>query len=114
MKRLFITSLISIILIGCGLVTLTTSSMEASGNRENMNKIKLGMNKDQVKATMQSDPYKTEAHTVDNNEIEIWFYLTEGRKAFRRQGEDDYTPFVFKNNTLIGWGRDYYRSMLAK
>ncbi len=40
--------------------------------------------------------------------ILIYFYMTEGEGGFfSRFSKDSYTPFVFVNNKLAGWGWEY-------
>lgn len=105
MKRLMMLLLaILLSLSGCGLVTLTTTSIEASGNKNNLQKLEVGMNSNQVKGIMGA-PNKTEAFSLaEGKKVLVWFFLTEGRAPFRRLDDPNYTPVVFENDILTGWG----------
>jgi hypothetical protein len=104
MKRLMLLLAISLLLSGCGLVTLTSTSIEASGNKDNLQKIEIGMNSKQVKGIMGA-PNKTEAFSLaEGKNVLVWFFLTEGRAPFRRLDDPNYTPMVFENDILTGWG----------
>lgn len=104
MKRLMFLLLILLLLSGCGLVTLTTTSIEASGNKSNLQKLEIGMNLTQVKEIMGA-PNKTEAFSLpENKKLLVWYFLTEGRAPFRRLDDPNYTPLIFENDMLKGWG----------
>ena len=104
MKRLMFLMAILLSLSGCGLVTLTTSSIEASGNKNSLQKLEIGMNSNQVKGIMGA-PNKTEAFSLtEGKKVLVWFFLTEGRAPFRRLDDPNYTPVVFENDILTGWG----------
>lgn len=81
---------------------------EAERNRSNMLQLKIGMSKEQVHALM-GNPYKTESYQIEGKPIEFWLYLTEGKNIDDRTLRDsNFTPLAFENNTLTGWGRNYY------
>jgi outer membrane protein assembly factor BamE (lipoprotein component of BamABCDE complex) len=105
MKRLMFLLVILLSLSGCGLVTLTTTSIEASVNRNDLPKLEIGMSSNQVKGIM-GVPNKTEALSslTEGKKVLVWFYLTEGRGAFRSLADWNYTPIVFENDVLTGWG----------
>ena len=104
MKQLMFLLAILSSLSGCGLVTLTTTSIEASGNKNNLQKLEIGMNSNQVKGIMGA-PNKTEAFSLaEGKKVLILFFLTEGRAPFRRLDDPNYTPVVFENDILTGWG----------
>lgn len=104
MKRLTFLMTILLSLSGCGLATLTTTSMEASSNKNNLQKLEVGMNSNQVKGIM-GEPNKTEAFSLaEGKKVLVWFFLTEGRAPFRRLDDPNYTPVVLENDILTGWG----------
>jgi hypothetical protein len=104
MKRLMLLLAILLSLSGCGLVTLTTTSIEASGNKNNLQRLEIGMNSNQVKGIMGATN-KTEAFSLaKGKKVLVWFFLTEGREPFRRLDDPNYTPVVFENDILTGWG----------
>lgn len=51
-------------------------------------------------------PDKTEMYRGKNNEaILSYLYITEGKDLTgRRWNESNYTPLIFVNGRLIGWG----------
>lgn len=104
MRKLVIILLSLVFISGCGLVTLTTSNIEASGNKESIQKISMGMESNQVKRIMGA-PARTESFlSSEGKNILIWFYLIEGRAPFRRLDDSNYTPIIFEGDKLIGWG----------
>jgi len=84
-------------------------------DRANLNRLEIGMSKDQVMqimgtktnyyhrlhhaATIIPHPYKTGTATVDGKNYEILYYLTE-----RRKRDAAFTPVVLENNRVVGWG----------
>ena len=104
MKRLILLLTVLLSLSGCGLVTLTTTSIESSSNKNSLQKLEIGMNSNQVKEIMGA-PNKTEAFSFgESKKVLVWFFLTEGRAPFRRLDDPNYTPVVFENDILTGWG----------
>lgn len=104
MKRFIFLLALFLSISACGLVTLTTTSMEASYNKNNLKKVEFGLNQNQVKEIMGA-PNKTEAFSLaEGKKVLVWFYLTEGRGAFRSLDDWNYTPMVFENDVLTGWG----------
>lgn len=107
MKRLIFLLALILSIYGCGLVTLSASKIEASGNKDNLQKIELEISTNQIKGIMGA-PNKTEALSVaEGKKILVWYYLTEGRGAFRNTDDWNYTPVVFENDVLRGWGYSY-------
>ena len=84
---------------------------EAERNRLNMLQLKIGMSKEQVHALM-GNPYKTESYQIEGKTIEFWLYLTEGKDSYGTLRDSNFTPLAFENNTLTGWGRNYYDNVL--
>ena len=104
MKKLMFLLLILLLLSGCGLVTLSTTSIEASVNQSNLQKLSIGMNSAQAKEIMGA-PNKTEAFSLaESKKVLVWCFLTEGRAPFRRLDDPNYTPVVFENDIITGWG----------
>lgn len=76
------------------------------------------MNKEQALGVM-GGPYKTEAYVVDGKNLEFWFYLTEPVQIIATHplvmtplSDFNFTPLAFENETLMGWGRNYYNNIL--
>jgi outer membrane protein assembly factor BamE (lipoprotein component of BamABCDE complex) len=96
-KGIIITLLVSSLLAGCGAV----KGLEASANRSQLDKLKVGMTTDQVRAAM-GKPYKSEFY----GSKQMWFYITE----WQSDGQttlDEMTPLVFENDILLGWGHNF-------
>jgi hypothetical protein len=77
----------------------------ASANRSAMLNIRPDMSVEEVSKVMGL-PDKTELCRGKGNEaILIYLYITEGRDALSRTwNESNYTPFVFVDDRLHGWG----------
>jgi len=63
------------------------------------------MTVDEISKVM-GPPDKTEMYRGKNNEaILVYLYITEGKDVeTRRWNEGNYTPFIFVNDRLYGWG----------
>ena len=104
-------SVLIIAVLGCAGSPIRTG-WEADKNRSNLLKLKIGMSKEEV-LTLMGDPYKTESYQAENKSLEFWLYLTEGKSVYDRTLRDsNFTPLAFENNTLTGWGRNYYDNTL--
>ena len=79
--------------------------MRASENRQAMVRVRPDMTVDEVSKIMGT-PYRTELYRGKNNEaILVYLYITEFKDIdIRRWNESNYTPFVFVNDRLHGWG----------
>ena len=77
--------------------SLQVSHMTSS----NMNKLELGMSKEQVTQILGSDYTIAEKRLEDNNEIEVLSY----RDYFKN---DEFYLFVFKNQKLDKWYRELF------
>jgi len=91
MKSLIAAMTLCIFLTGCDMI-----------NRSNLNKLEVGMNKEQVTSIM-GKPYQREVYGAE----EYWFYETEKKEEYRSQSQY-LTPVVFNNGKLVGWGRNYW------
>lgn len=88
-----------VILIVSSCATFQVAIMTSS----NMNKLELGMTKEQVSKILGSDYSIAEKRIEDNKTIEVLSY----RNYYRN---DEFYMFVFKNNKLEKW----YRELLPK
>lgn len=92
MKKVFAVSLLCLLISGC----LTAA------NRKNLNRLEIGMSKEQVVGIMGT-PYMREADT----NREWWLYETTYYNGPVK--EEFLTPVVFdKDGKLIGWGRNFW------
>jgi outer membrane protein assembly factor BamE (lipoprotein component of BamABCDE complex) len=98
---------------GCGLVTLTTTKIEASINRDRINTLKIGMSEKEV-INVVGMPYKSEATIFKEKKYSILYYLTEGRGAFRSLDDWNFTPVIFENDLFVGWGKETKDAVFKK
>ena len=91
-------------LVGCSGSPYKTGK-RASENKQNMISLKPDMTIEQVVELMGS-PDKTEMYRGKNNEAILnYLYITEGKDSeSRRWNESNYTPLIFVNDRLSGWG----------
>jgi len=54
------------------------------------------------------NPYRTENFTQKNQTYTIDYYLVGINAADGKAADDELTPLVFEDNTLIGWGWDFW------
>ncbi len=94
MKKVIIVLLLSGLLGGCGAM----KGIEASVNRSQLDKLKVGMTTNQVRKAM-GRPYKSEFYGTK----QMWFYITEWQSDGHTTS-DEMTPLVFENDILLGWG----------
>lgn len=97
MKKGIIIMLLSALLAGCGAVR----GLQASANRNQLDRLKVGMTTDQVRAVM-GKPYKSEFYGPK----QVWFYITEWQSDGQTT-PDEMTPLVFENDILLGWGSNF-------
>jgi hypothetical protein len=82
---------------------------EAARNRSSLVNLKVGMIKKQV-IDVVGEPSKTEAYEIGDKRLEIWFYLTEyGWTEYTGTTRLEYTPLVFEDEVLKGWGNQALR-----
>ena len=91
MKKMIVISILTVILNGC---------YAWDTNRDNLNKLEVGMTKDKVLEIM-GKPYRREAQ----GQNEWLLYPTE----YPVGQESDYlTPLFFEDGKLVGWGKNYW------
>ena len=96
-KAILILLLLSGLMAGCGAV----KGLEASVNRNQLDKLSVGMTTNQVRRAM-GKPYKSEFLGPK----QVWYYITE----WQSDGQttlDEMTPLVFENDVLLGWGHNF-------
>jgi len=104
MKKAIIILLLSGLLGGCGAV----KGLQASANRNQLDRLKVGMTTDQVRQAM-GKPYKSEFYGTK----QMWFYITE----WQSDGQttlDEMTPLVFENDILLGWGHNFVKDRVRR
>ena len=93
-----------------------------SRNLTNLNKLSIGMTKQQVTelmGTFQSktsnsvvpNPYITEPMLISGKDHEVLWYLTKKYPPFTPVKKSQATPVVLKDGRVIGWGDSYLASI---
>jgi hypothetical protein len=129
MKRvLLIVSIMCVFLCGCA-----TSAGVRATNREKMNKLSMGMSKNDVLDTMGTktirtyaswtgtgpgeiitNPYRSEILKGKDKTFEVLYYYTDIKKSDGAITDDELTPFVFEDDILIGWGWSFLQDNMQK
>jgi len=97
-------------------------------NRENLSRLKTGMEKSLVleimgqgkktiwycdpfpwKAGHINNPYKTEFLTINDKQYNVIYYYTDIRKSDGAITDDELTPLIFEDGKLIGWGWSFLK-----
>jgi hypothetical protein len=99
--------LICIILGGCAGSPAATH-WAADRHTSGMLKLEVDMSTDEV-INVMGKPEKTEMYRGKEGEhILVYMYITEGKDSIsRRWSEANYTPVIFVNDKLDGWGWNY-------
>jgi len=107
--RHFLRAALLVMLAAFACFASACSLREAAVNREKMQKLRVGMTKDQVRQIM-GDPLEKEVYSKPD----IWYYFTESRWFDGVNTRDECTPLVFDptTGTLLGWGYDFYKEYL--
>ena len=94
----------SVLLVGCAGSPIQTG-WRASENKKAMVNARPDTSIDEVSRIMGT-PDKSELYRAKTSEaILVYLYITEGRDTYTRQwNESNYTPFVFIDGRLQGWG----------
>jgi outer membrane protein assembly factor BamE (lipoprotein component of BamABCDE complex) len=92
MKLVMIGAILCLLVAGCDAI-----------NRGNLNKLEVGMSKEQV-TTIMGKPYQREV----SGEREYWLYETERKNIYRTTPSEYLTPVVFEDGKVAGWGRNYW------
>ena len=95
-----------------------------SRNLSNLNKLSMGMTKQQLTelmGTFQSktsnsvvpNPYITEPMPISGKTYEVLWYLTKKYPPFTPVKKSQATPVVLRDGKVIGWGDSYLGSIKA-
>ncbi len=77
--------------------------------QRNSNKM-LTLNKRQTKQEVlqvMGNPHRNEKYDMNGKDVDIWFYRTSWSED-GLETDDEFTPMVFEDGKLIGWGRNFY------
>lgn len=95
-----------------------------SRNLTNLNKLSIGMTKQQVMETMGTfqsktansvvpNPYISEPILVSGKTYEVLWYLTKKYPPFTPIKKSQATPVVIKDGKVMGWGDSFLASVKA-
>ncbi len=87
-----------------------------SNNLSRLNRLTVGMTRDEVLATMGNletstrdssipNPYRTESFAVGGSQYEVLHYLTRKHPPFTPIKPSQATPVVLRDGVLVGWGQ---------
>lgn len=127
MKRFLV---IFLIIVGCGPHMYELHQSFRAENRANLNRLELGMTKDDVFKVMGNyikevkdlynnrdvftNPYRTSVFEVKSEKIEILYYHTDVKDLDGAVSDDELTPLVLIDGKLTGWGWDYWNDTALK
>jgi len=100
MKKLLLIFMV-LLLAGCGYGKV------AKKNRDLMLTLNTGQTKQEVLQLM-GNPEKNEQYYRTDKKIDIWYYRTSSFESGGWDSDDYFTPMVFEDGKLIGWGEDFY------
>ena len=105
--------------------TIFTPQQVRTMNKEKLNELEIGMYENVVLMIMGSktikiesapftieNPFKTEIYSNDVNVYKILYFYTDLVKSDGFITDEELTPIIFKNNKLIGWGRDVWKKIV--
>ena len=114
------------LLVGAGVATTVAANEKTVGqavavNKGNLKDLSFGISKHFALEVMGSrplrayrdskeilipNPYKTESFQSNGKVYEILYYATSVQQDDDRFDQEELTPLVLENDTLIGWGWD--------
>ncbi|MTI87491.1 MAG: DUF3192 domain-containing protein [Balneolaceae bacterium] len=119
------------------LITLVFSSCKSlddvrTKNRENLIHLEQGMSKQEVLDLMGTEtqktyagdftmptgkinnPYRVEMYNADSSTFEILFYYTDVKSTDDAITDDELTPIVLRDNSLVGFGWSFWEGQIQK
>ena len=94
-------------------------------NKENLEKLKIGMKGNVVLMIMEAqtikissepftieNPFRTEVYSNDSDVYKIFYFYTDLVKRDGFITDEELTPIILKNNKLIGWGRNVWKKLV--
>jgi len=79
----------------------------AKKNNDLMLTLKPGQSKEDVLKVM-GYPSKSEKYTLASRDTDILFYRTSSFASGGWDSDDYFTPVIFEDGKLVGWGQDLY------
>jgi hypothetical protein len=111
MKKAFFILLIILFWMGC---RQEENRFNIEENRQNLNKLEIGMSKEQVLSVM-GEKYAADIRSGDNA-FEVLYYPTSTGDNVRKTTDSEIrlTPLVFDEGILIGWGWEFFDTNIDK
>jgi len=81
-------------------------------NNENLLKLEMGMNKDQVLKIMGKPDLNEAYQSLYGKSVTIFFYYTQRQWNDGNTTKDECTPIVFEDGKLVGWGDEFYKNKM--
>jgi hypothetical protein len=100
MKKILLFFMI-FVLAGC------SYSRIAKRNNQLMLTLNPGQTKQEVLKIM-GGPSRNERYSLDKKQIDVWYYRTDSFLTGSWDDDEYFTPMVFEDGILVGWGKDYY------
>ena len=123
----FLMCLLFLVMTVSGCIPGRTLSEVTAPNRANLLKLSIGMSKQEAIDIMGTDemsvfyrppyegalrkktiiitnPYRSEIFQGKDKTLEVIYYVTDVKRDDGAITDDELTPLVFDNGTLIGWG----------
>jgi hypothetical protein len=95
-------------LSGCVTNTTLADAHVSENNVNRLSRVSLRMDQETVLKIMHA-PYDTEVFRVGEDKYDVWFYVTTVTVLGQsRMVPKNLTPLIFRNQTLVGVGYDYY------
>ena len=88
------------------------SQLEAreQNNRQHIQSLQLGISFADITEKMGIADFN-ELSIKGSEQYQILYYRTQRKQQDGITTKDECTPLIFKDNSLIGWGQDYLKSM---
>ena len=103
-KSIIIIVFLTIFLFSCA----SSGPFKTSSTRRNLDKLEVGMTKSEILDIM-GFPYQREVFRgQDGQPVEVLIYQTKFVGTLLSPSDSDLTPVVLKDNSLVGWGRNFY------
>lgn len=100
MKKALVLAMV-LLLAGCSYGEI------ARKNNEAMLTLKIGQAKEEVLEIM-GKPSRSQSYFRGGKQTDVWYYRTSP-DVLDWGIDDNFTPMVFKDGKLTGWGKDYYQ-----
>ncbi len=79
-------------------------------NRQHIQSLQLGISFSDITEKMGIADFN-ELSLKGSEQYQILYYRTQRKQQDGITTKDECTPLIFKDNSLIGWGQDYLKSM---